>query len=153
MAPAEAVQAAMCEEMNGDADSDKTADKDLAGKAGHGAASQPSSNGLANGHGSCHTLANGLVNGAIESRGSASSGEHAARVSMLRRPLAALWRGLSGIGGLLLTGPEQPVAPRLFRAPSGAPALHGVVHQITEADMKQIQVTEGGGGHEKMGYK
>ena len=42
---------------------------------------------------------------------------------------------------------------RKYRGPRGQPELHGVVHQISEADMKQIQITEGGGGNQKMGYK
>lgn len=41
---------------------------------------------------------------------------------------------------------------RKYKGPSGKPELHGVVHQISEADMKQIQITEGGGGNDKMGY-
>lgn len=38
-----------------------------------------------------------------------------------------------------------PVVPRAFSTGSGEAALHGVVHQITAEEMRQIQRTEGGG--------
>ncbi len=93
-------------------------------------------------------LADGRTNGrTAKRRGDGGSGGLLQRlVANLRQPLAAL-------GGLLLADAPAPPVPRQYRAANGAPALHGVVHQISEADMAQIQATEGGGGNQNHGYK
>lgn len=115
----------------------------------------------ANGTATNGAAANGVigsdVNGSAVSRRRAESrtnGRAMGGVAATKRsPTVLLWRGLVRLGSLLLGPAPEPVAARKYKGPNGRPELHGVVHQITEADMKQIQITEGGGGNRKMGYQ
>ena len=53
------------------------------------------------------------------------------------------WRAVSRP---FVGGAPTPAVPRPFSTAGGEAALHGVVHQISVEDMREIQRTEGGGG-------